>query len=86
MTAIVLGAVSMASFVAFLFFIRFWIQTRDRLFLFFAIAFGVDAISRAMLASIDISAEKEPFFYLGRLLTFVLIIAAFIDKNRSVRR
>ncbi len=85
MTAVVLGAVSMASFVSFLFFIRFWRQTRDRLFLFFAIAFGVDAIARAILASVDISGEEEPFFYLARLLTFVLIIAAFIDKNRSVR-
>ena len=85
MTGFVLGAVSMASFVAFLFFIRFWRRTGDRLFLFFAIAFGVDAISRAILASVDISAEEEPLFYLARLLTFVLIIAAFIDKNRKVR-
>ncbi len=83
MIAMILGAISMASFVAFLFFIRFWSRTKDRLFLFFAIAFGVDSISRALLAVADISKEHEPFFYLARLLTFLLILIAIIDKNFS---
>ena len=41
-----MGAVAMASFVATVFFLRFWTQTRDTLFLFFAAAFALDA-SRA---------------------------------------
>ncbi len=83
MTSVILGAVAMASLVASLFFIRFWRQTRDRFFLFFAIAFGVDAVSRTILALGDISKEHEPFFYLARLVTFGLIIIAIIDKNRA---
>ena len=84
MTATLGGAVAMASFVACLFFIRFWQETRDRFFVFFAVAFGVDAIARMTLALGGIAQENEPLFYLARLLTFVLIILAIIDKNRSV--
>lgn len=83
MTAVVLGAVAMASFVAALFFIRFWRQTRDRLFVIFALAFAVDAMTRVTLALGDIAAEHEPFFYLARLITFGLILLAIIDKNRG---
>jgi hypothetical protein len=82
MTSVILGAVAMASFVASLHFIRFWRATGDRLFFFFALAFGVDAITRTILALGDISKEHEPFFYLARLLTFGFIILAIIDKNR----
>lgn len=83
MSSVILGAVAMASVVASMFFIRFWRDTRDRFFLFFGIAFGVDAISRTVLALGDLSKEHEPFFYLARLLTFGLIILAIIDKNRG---
>jgi uncharacterized membrane protein HdeD (DUF308 family) len=81
--ATILGAVAMASLVACLFFIRFWRETKDRFFLFFAVAFGVDAITRTVLAIGHIEKEHEPLFYLARLLTFVVIIVAIIDKNRA---
>ena len=83
MASTILGAVAMASFVAALFFIRFWRDTGDRLFLLFAIAFGADAVTRTLLALVTISEEYQPLFYLGRLLTFGLILLAIIDKNRS---
>ena len=83
MNAVMLGAIAMASLVASLFFVRFWRQTGDRLFLFFAVAFGVDAVSRVILALGDISDEHEPFFYLARLISFGLILLAIIDKNRG---
>jgi Family of unknown function (DUF5985) len=86
MTAVILGAVAMASLVAALFFFRFWRETQDRFFFFFAVAFSVDAITRVILALGDISKEHEPFFYLARLLTFGLIILAIIDKNRHSSR
>ena len=41
-SSVLMGAVAMASFVATIFFLRFWRQTRDSLFLLFAIAFGAD--------------------------------------------
>lgn len=83
MSPVILGAVAMASLVAALFFFRFWRETHDRFFLFFAVAFCVDALTRSILAAGDISNEHEPFFYLARLVTFGLIIIGIIDKNRS---
>ena len=59
-----------------------WRQTRDGLFLLFAIAFGVDAAMRLLLGLSDVSAEQEPFFYMARLVTFGLIIVAIVQKNR----
>jgi len=85
-SSVFLGAVAMASAVAALFFLKFWRQTRDVLFLLFAIAFGIDAIGRFMLGLTQISQEYEPFYYVLRLLTFCLIICAIILKNRPSRR
>lgn len=76
------GAVTMASAVAALFFLKFWRQTRDRFFLLFAAAFGLDAVARFMLALLPHSTEQEPLFYVPRLITFLLIIVAIIEKNR----
>jgi hypothetical protein len=81
--AMLLGAVAMASLVAGLFFLRFWRDTRDRFFLLFALAFGLDAVNRAILGTIAFSEEQEPLFYLIRLVTFGLILGAIIDKNRN---
>jgi hypothetical protein len=85
-TSVLMGAVAMASFVATLFFLRFWRQTRDGFFLLFAIAFGLDAMTRVILGSIHPTDETEPLFYLARLVTFALIIAAIVQKNRPSRR
>jgi uncharacterized membrane protein HdeD (DUF308 family) len=84
--SVILGAVAMASSVAALFFLRFWRQTRDPLFLFFALAFGVDSITRLLLGLAEIPAEGEPFFYFARLVTFALILWAVIHKNRPDSR
>ncbi len=80
--AVLSGAVAMASFMAALFFLRFWRQTSDRFFLLFAIGFGLDAVARFALGLAHPSDETEPLFYVARLVTFGLIIAAIIEKNR----
>lgn len=85
-TEVLMGAVAMASFVATLFFLKFWRQTRDTLFLLFALAFAVDAAARLILGLTRVSQEAEPLFYLARLLTFALIAVAIIHKNRPGRR
>jgi Family of unknown function (DUF5985) len=83
LSSLLLGATAMASLVAALFFLKFWRQTRDGLFLLFALAFGVDAAMRLLLGLSDVSAEWEPFFYTARLVTFGLIIVAIAQKNRQ---
>ena len=76
------GAVSMGFFVISLFFVQFWKETRDRLFLFFAAAFLLLLVERVVRAAFDIDSEWAPAIYLLRLIAFVLIIIAIIDKNR----
>jgi len=84
-SAVLMGAVAMASFVAMLFFLRYWRQTRDSFFLLFSIAFGSDALTRFVLGVVHPSNEAEPLFYLARLVTFGLIIAAIVRKNGPKR-
>lgn len=86
MNCFLLGAVAMASLVAGLFFLRFWRETKDRLFLAFAVSFFAEGINRTALALTDAPREGAPFFYLVRLLAFVLILIAVIDKNRATQR
>jgi uncharacterized membrane protein HdeD (DUF308 family) len=80
-----LGAIAMGSFVAGLFFLRFWRDTGDRLFLFFAISFLVEGINRWALGLSGDPNEGRPFFYFVRLLSFLLILIAIVQKNRSKR-
>ena len=77
------GANMVAFLVAGLFFLRFWKKTHDRLFLIFAGAFAVMALERIALAWISSKSEITPFIYLIRLIAFVLIAVAIIDKNRA---
>jgi hypothetical protein len=81
-SAVLQGAVAMASGVAALFFLRFWRQTRDSFFLFFAAAFAIDALARFVLGFGELSEETQPLVYGARLITFGLIIIAIIRKNR----
>ncbi len=83
MNQLLLGAISMSFLTIAVFFLRFWRRTRDRFFLFFAVAFGLEAVNRAVLGFYLSSSENEPFFYLIRLISFLLILVAIIDKNRT---
>jgi hypothetical protein len=73
-------------FVAAGFFLRFWRRTRDRLFLAFAAAFALLAINQALAAFFGASDELTPYTYLLRVLGFVLILYAIVDKNLSSGR
>lgn len=72
--------------VAGLFFLRFWHETRDRLFGIFAGAFSLLGIQRLLLALMDTSPGGTVWLYSVRLLAFVLILVAIIDKNRGTNR
>lgn len=80
--SVLMGGVAMASFTAMLFFLRYWRQTQDRFFLYFAAAFGLDALTRMALGLTHAPNESEPLYYFSRLVTFGLIILAIVQKNR----
>jgi hypothetical protein len=80
-----LGAIAMASFVAGMFFLRFWSRSRDRFFALFAASFFVEAVNRGALALSAHPSDGAPIFYTVRFLSFLLILAAIADKNRATR-
>ena len=75
------GSTSVSLLVIALFFLRFWKQTRDRLFLFFAGSFVIQMLERIARA-VTVDNEWAPYVYLVRLSSFLLIIWAVVDKNR----
>ena len=87
---LMLGALVMGCAVAGLFFLRFWRKTRDRLFMIFAVAFWLMGINWLALSFTDPRATEDAEFraalYLIRLLAFVLILYAILEKNRVSRR
>lgn len=80
---LITGAIVMGYAVAGLCFARFWRQTRDRLFLIFAVSFWLLGIQRLALALTSAVVESDTALYLVRLFAFLLILAAIIDKNRG---
>jgi Family of unknown function (DUF5985) len=77
------GATMAAALVIAVIFFRYWRQTRDRLFLGFALGFAVFSASRLILAFLEEDDEGRIFVYGLRLLAFLLILAAIVDKNRG---
>ena len=80
------GAITLGYLVAGTFFLRFWRKTSDRLFLAFAIAFGLLAVNQCLAIFLDSGDESTAFAYVLRVLGFVLILLAIINKNVSTRR
>jgi hypothetical protein len=78
----VLGAVAMASAIAALFFARFYRDTRDPLFLYFAAAFGLESVNRTLLAFAPTPNEASPRLYLLRAFAYSLILVGIYSKNR----
>ena len=83
LSMMVSGMLVMGYLVAALFFLRFWRETRDRLFGIFAGAFFLLGVQRTLLAAMETSPSGTIWVYGLRLLAFVLILAAIVDKNRG---
>ena len=78
-TYFVSGLLAMGYAVAALFFLRFWRESRDRLFAFFAAGFALLSIQRVGLSFI----QPAELLYAIRLGAFLLIAYAIIEKNRA---
>ena len=82
------GILATASLVAALFFLRYWKESRERLFGFFALAFVGLAANWTGLAVIDRPTDEaqQTYAYVVRLVAFLIILVAIIDKNRRSGR
>lgn len=81
----VAGATALVCAAITLFFFRFWQRTRDRLFGAFGLAFAVFAANRVALSLVADDSEARTYIYVLRLVAFLLIALAILDKNRGGR-
>ena len=81
MTELFTGAITMGSLVIALFFLRFWRDSGDRFFLYFALSFFIEGLHRLYSALHDAGGEDSPLHYLIRLLAYGLILWAILEKN-----
>jgi hypothetical protein len=75
------GATALACFAIGLFFVRFHRESHDRFFALFALAFCMFGVNRIILTFLPEASEARPYVYVFRLLAFLLIIVAIVDKN-----
>jgi hypothetical protein len=75
------GLATMGFAIAALFFLKFWRQTRDRLFMTFALAFVLMALNAGLPTLLDVPKEEQSPYFLLRLAAFLLLIIAVIGKN-----
>jgi uncharacterized membrane protein HdeD (DUF308 family) len=77
-----LGAVAMGMVVAAVFFARYYRETKDPLFLYFAAAFGIEAVNRTLLALSPMPNEGDTVLYLLRAFSYSVILVGIYRKNR----
>ena len=86
MQDLISGAIVMGYLVAAIHFFKFWNRTADRLFGIFGSAFLLLALQRVALTLLADERTAHTYLYTARLLAFLLILWAIIDKNRATRR
>jgi hypothetical protein len=75
------GALVFAYAVSGVHFLQFWRRTGDRLFAHFAVAFWLFALNQLAVSVPVVTDETGSYFYLLRVLGFVIILIAIVDKN-----
>jgi hypothetical protein len=77
------GILVATSIIAAVFFARFYRKSRDRFFALFSLAFGILALNWLGTALIAPEQEARQWVFVVRLLAFLVILAAIVDKNRG---
>lgn len=80
------GAIVAGYSVAGLFFLKFWRQTGDSLFLALAGAFWLLGLGSALSRFSGLPVEDRSHFYLIRLAAYSLILIAVWHRNRASNR
>jgi len=79
---LMLGAISAANLAAALLFLRYWLRSRGRFFLYFAASFAIEAVNRAVSALAGVPGDESALHFTVRLLAYLLILLAIWEKNR----
>ena len=83
MSDFIQGAIVMGNAIVALYFLRFFRKTGDRLLAVFSLSFSLMALVRLVHVLAPVPSEHVHYLYLIRLLSYVLIIYAIVDKNRA---
>ncbi len=76
------GVIATASVASAVFFLRFWRDSRDFLFMAFALAFFIEGLNRATILFVDHPSEGTPRVYIVRCIAFLIILGGIVNKNR----
>jgi hypothetical protein len=77
-----LGVIVTASLAAGAYFLKFWRQTRDPLFLSFACAFLIEGINRTCFLFVESPESGSVVLYSVRLVSYLVILGGIAYKNR----
>ena len=75
------GAIAFGYLVVAIFFIQFWMETRERVFLFFATGFVLLTIHRALLGLASDELDWRTVTFSLRLAGYVIILIGIIDRR-----
>lgn len=79
------GMVTMGFVIGGVFFLRFWVKTRESLFGVFALAFWLLALNQGLPLLYGFQREEQSWVYLLRVAGFSLIILSIVQKNMGRR-
>lgn len=80
------GALTMTYVLAAAYFVHFWRRSGERLFIAFGTAFGLLALNQFAIELIGTADAHASYAYVLRVIAFLLIVAAIVDKNLVRRR
>lgn len=75
------GAITMGYLVVAFFFISFWRETRDRMFIMFAAGFAILTLHRSFFALTFDAAHWTDFTFALRLIGYLCILAGILDRR-----
>jgi len=77
------GVIATCSLAAGVFFLRYWRDTRDSLFLAFSVAFLIEGFNRCGRVFFHNPSEASPWVFVVRAFAFLIILAGIFSKNRQ---
>jgi hypothetical protein len=80
------GCIFIAHIVIILHFIKFWLRTRDRLFLLFGLMFGLLALHRILRFAIPVFSDNDWPIYTLRFVAYMFPILGIIGKTFPKRK
>jgi hypothetical protein len=83
---LIVGFIFCAATAISLFFLKFWRNTRDQLFLAFAVVFAIEGVTRVGNYFSIATTDSVPLIYLLRLVGYLILIVSIVIKNRRLSK